>query len=290
MKAKFEKIPESTDSSFRAFLYEKESFDAPWHFHPEYELTYIIKGKGIRYVGNSVENFEEGDFVLLGTNVPHCWKNTNPDIKPVKSIVFQFNDTILGQGWMEKSEFKNIKWILDKSSRGIKFNAEVSKKFSKKLVDILHQSALEKLLSFLKLLESLSFAKPQKFLITEGFAPNLNNKTNHRIHSVFNHVHINYDKKIKLQHVSSIIAMSDEAFCRFFKKSLNKSFFTFVNEYRIHMACKQLIETHNPVKQIAYSCGYESLPFFYRQFQKFKNCSPLNFRKNHLNAYNKALG
>jgi len=281
LEAKFEKVHESTNSSFKAFLYEKEHFDAPWHFHPEYELTYIEKGNGIRYIGNNIQNFEEGDFILLGSNIPHAWKNTNPDIKSVKSIVFQFNDTLLGDGWIKKNEFKNIKSLLDKSSRGIKFNFSSSKEILKKLKSILHQPPLQKLFNFLQLLESLSFVNQKEFLIQEGFSPILNNKTNHRINNVYNYVHSNYDKKIKLSQVSSKVAMSDEAFCRFFKKSLNKSFFTFLNEYRIQMACKELIETHKPVNQIAYACGYETLPFFYRQFQKFKNCSPLNYKKNH---------
>jgi len=285
LKAKFEKIQVPIDSSFRASIYENKNFDAPWHFHPEYELTYIVKGKGIRYVGNNIQNFEEGDFILLGSNVPHCWKNTNTEIKSVKSIVFQFKNTLLGDGWMEKNEFKNIKLLLNKSSRGIKFNFSGSKKISKKLKSILHQPPLEKLFNFLKLLESLSFEEHQEFLIQEGFSPNLNNKTNNRINDIYNYVHSNYDRKITLKDVSSKVAMSDEAFCRFFKKSLNKSFFTFVNEYRIQMACKALIETHKPVNEIAYACGYESLPFFYRQFQKFKNSSPLNFKKNYVKNF-----
>ncbi|GEC72470.1 transcriptional regulator, AraC family [Flavobacterium flevense] len=282
MKAKFEKIPIPNNNSFHAFMFENEDFDAPWHFHPEYELTYIIKGKGIRYVGNSIENFEEGDLVLLGTNLPHCWKNTNPDIKPVKSIVMQFNENILGDGWLEKNEFRSIKDLLEKSSRGIKFHAEISKEISKELIGVLNDSPLKKLFRFLNLLELLSNTKTQDYLISEGFAPNLNNKINHRINTIYSYVHQNYDQKIALNNVASEVAMSQEAFCRFFKKSLNKSFFTFVNEYRIHMVCEQLIKTNKAVNQIAFECGYESLPFFYRQFKKFKNSTPLDFKKKYI--------
>ncbi len=74
--------------------------------------------------------------------------------------------------------------------------------------------------------------------------------------------------------------MSEPAFCRFFKKKLNKSFFAFVNEYRINMACKLLIETDMQVAQVGYECGYESLPFFYRQFKKFLQCSPFAYKKS----------
>lgn len=279
MKAQFEKISSSTNSSFNAFIYEDENFDAPWHFHPEYELTYIVKGEGIRYVGNNVEKFENGDFVLVGSNLPHCWKNTIQNKGSVKSIVFQWNEAILGDNWIEKNEFQNIKNLLKKASKGVKFNLKNSKKMELELNKILTKSPFEKLLRFIQLLEDLSAFKEVETLTSTGFTPSLNLKANNRIDKVYDFVQENYDKKIKLQEVSALVSMGDEAFCRFFKKSLNKSFFTFVNEYRINLACKMLIETNKQVSQIAYDCGYESLPFFYRQFQKFMGCSPLQFKK-----------
>ncbi|SNR31089.1 AraC-type DNA-binding protein [Lutibacter agarilyticus] len=282
MKAQFEKISSSTNSSFNAFIYEDENFDAPWHFHPEYELTYIVKGEGIRYVGNNVEKFEHGDFVLVGSNLPHCWKNTIQNKEKVKSIVIQWNDTILGDNWIDKNEFQHIKTLLKKASKGIKFNLKNSKKMELELNKILTKPPFEKLLNFIQLLENLSAFKEVETLTSEGFTPTLNIKSNHRIEKVYDYVQENYDKKIKLQDVSNLVSMGDEAFCRFFKKSLNKSFFTFVNEFRINYTCKLLIETNKQVSQIAYDCGYESLPFFYRQFQKFMGCSPLVFKKKYI--------
>ena len=166
-----------------------------------------------------------------------------------------------------------------KASKGVKFNLKTSKKMATKLNAILTKSPFEKLLSFIELLEELSTCKEIETLTSEGFTPTLNVKSNYRIEKVYDYVQENYDKKIKLQDVSNLVSMGDEAFCRFFKKSLNKSFFTFVNEYRVNLACKYLIETNRQVSQIAYDCGYESLPFFYRQFQKFMGCSPLQFKK-----------
>ena len=54
---------------------EYSYFHNPLHFHPEFELTLIVKSFGQRQVGNNIENFHEGDLVLVGHNLPHVWKN-----------------------------------------------------------------------------------------------------------------------------------------------------------------------------------------------------------------------
>lgn len=286
MKAQFEKIPIFLDSSFHAFLYEGKNFDTPWHFHPEYELTYILKGEGTRYVGNSVQEFGAGDFVLLGSNLPHCWKNFETDSYGVKSLVFQWNDAILGKDWLLKREFKNIKHILQKASQGIRFSNFDTSVISNHLREILNTSSFEKLWCFIQLLENLSSYNDFEFLTSEEFFPNLNKKANDRMDIIYNYVHKYYDTKITLYTVASIVSMSEEAFCRFFKNSLNKTFFSFLNEYRINRVCKLLIETNKQVGVIAHECGYESLPFFYRQFRKFVKISPLEYKKKHIASKN----
>lgn len=74
MRAKLEQLNKSANGkSFLCYEVVAPSFEFYWHYHPEYELTYIVKGKGKRLVGDSYETFSEGDFVLIGPNVPHTW-------------------------------------------------------------------------------------------------------------------------------------------------------------------------------------------------------------------------
>ncbi|WP_067146514.1 AraC family transcriptional regulator [Pseudotamlana agarivorans] len=281
MKAQFEKIPKIQNTSVHAFVYDGATFTAPWHFHPEFELTFIEKGEGIRYVANSVEPFTPGDMVLLGSNLPHCWKEDLVDDNGVKSLVFQWDDHLLGENWIEKKEFYNIKELLIRSARGIKFSPMLSPKFHSDLNRIINLPPFEKLMAFVGVLQKLALTTDYHFLGNEHFASDLNTKTNARIDKVYNYIHNHYSNKIVLHDVANLVSMGEEAFCRFFKKSLNKSLFAFINEYRVTMVCKQLIETNKQVKQIAYNCGFESLPFFYKQFQKYKGCSPLSFRKHY---------
>ena len=44
-----------------------------WHYHPEFELTLTLNSRGQRYIGDDIANYDDGDLVLLGPNLPHTW-------------------------------------------------------------------------------------------------------------------------------------------------------------------------------------------------------------------------
>src|SRR5882757_3691717 len=124
MKPLYEKIVPLESNSFKVYAYEKNGFDTPWHYHPEYELTHITSSNGVRYVGDSFENFEKDDLVLLGPNLPHCWKNITPQQQKAGAIVFHWGSDLAGDQLMEKKEFKLINQLLRLSSHGIKFETK----------------------------------------------------------------------------------------------------------------------------------------------------------------------
>lgn len=58
MKPHFKPITPDESNLLKAVFQENaKEFDYPWHFHPEFELTYIVASRGMRYVGNNMENF-----------------------------------------------------------------------------------------------------------------------------------------------------------------------------------------------------------------------------------------
>ena len=74
IKAAFESVRVSDQASFLIREFEEPRFLAPYHFHPEYELTWIVRGCGKRYVGAHMCDYFPDDLVLLGATLPHCWK------------------------------------------------------------------------------------------------------------------------------------------------------------------------------------------------------------------------
>src|SRR5688500_18542137 len=78
MRARPERISTSPAASFAVKRRRDPGFEFAWHFHPEVELTWIVRSRGRRFVGDSIEEYRDGDLVLLGPNLPHTW-HSEPD-------------------------------------------------------------------------------------------------------------------------------------------------------------------------------------------------------------------
>src|ERR1700749_3666853 len=135
IKASFEVLQPGNRQSFLVRRFDQWAFDGPYHFHPEYELTYITKGSGKSYVGSHMEDFDAGDLVLLGPNLPHCWKLS--ELEKLQSdagaIVIQFNENFLGEDFFSKPELQEIKKLFQRSSSGISFKGITQDAINKKL-------------------------------------------------------------------------------------------------------------------------------------------------------------
>src|SRR6478736_9778510 len=101
MKPAFESL-DTGNQSFLVRKFTEKKFSAPYHFHPEYELTLIVRGSGKRYVGSHIQHYAPGDLVLLGSNLPHCWKTENESEGSSQSIVIQFREDCMGTDFFSK--------------------------------------------------------------------------------------------------------------------------------------------------------------------------------------------
>ncbi|MEH0152637.1 AraC family transcriptional regulator [Limibacter armeniacum] len=274
MKAVLEKIHVPEKQSLIAYHYEKPSFETPWHFHPEHELTYIKKSSGIRYVGNSMAAFEEGDLVLIASQLPHCWKNDEHYQSTSKALVIQWHTQL----FHDIPELQAIHRLLKLAQRGISFSA-VSAALVDKMEEVIEAPPLNKYLLLHEILDELANRTDYQLLAGDSYVYDHSPETSNRIMKVQQFVQQHYKQKIMLTDIAHELHMSEQSFSRFFSKVMQRSFFIYLNEYRINIASRMLLETDRQVAEIGFECGYESLPFFYKQFKKFKHCSPLVFRK-----------
>ncbi len=278
MKAEYRNVLQDKEQSLRVFIFEDKEFPAAWHFHPQFELTYIVSSSGMRYIGDSIHNFSMGDFVLIGTNLPHSWKTVGEQTTPVKAVISQFSEELLGTNWLEKAEFYNIKKMLQLASRGIKFSGDTATYLSDKLLKLPTLPPFDKLLILLEILHNLSQRKDYTLLSSASFSADITMEDSKRISIIQAYVKNNVQSKITIEEVAGLIGLTEVSFCRYFKKVHNKSFITFLNEFRIALACKMLIETDLTVSEIGYECGFNSISLLHRLFNRFVQMTPLEYR------------
>lgn len=102
---------------------------------------------------------------------------------------------------------------------------------------------------------------------------------NEQIREVTQYVISRIGENFQQADVAALLQMSPAAFSRFFKNTTGVTFVSFVNTLRIAKACKELVETNNPIHEIAARCGFHNLSNFNRRFQEIKEMSPRAFRK-----------
>lgn len=91
-----------------------------------------------------------------------------------------------------------------------------------------------------------------------------------------------HKKEVFCQTNSAILSLSDktqEHLCRVFKKHLNMTPTQYLNDLRLNYAANLLIHTDQPIIDIAFMSGFQSLSYFYHLFQEKYKISPSKFRK-----------
>ena len=278
MRAKLELLSQQNNNrSFLCYEVKLPSFDFFWHYHPEYELTYMVRGSGKRLVGDSYENFDEGDLVLLGPSLPHTWFTEKRSKENYRAIVIQFSLNFI-EPMLQYTEMADIRKLLKKADKGLRFSTQKSKELSVHLYQILHNKGVDSITSLLLLLQKLSNSRTIS-LATPGFRPIKGNQNQQRINIVFQYVQQQFKNGISLREAASLIHLSQSAFCKFFKRISGKTFSDYVNDIRIAHACQLLIESDMLIVQIAYESGFDSLTYFNRIFLKKKETKPGSFRK-----------
>jgi AraC-like DNA-binding protein len=279
------KLPQETDKSFIVFKEIGKNFPCPWHYHPEYELVLVVKSTGRRLVGDNIGHFQENDLVLLGPLLPHVWVNDSKYINGkadslAEAIVIHFKEDFIGQHFLDLPEMAPFKKFLKLSCRGIVIKGKAKMKIislMKKMTDL---NGIQRLAALFSIFDLLSRASEYELLASPGFVKTNSLNSSDRLNKVIEYILQNFDKDITLPDVASEANMGLTTFCNFFKENNRITFVEYLNSVRIGHACKLLTEKDQNVVEVAYECGYNSLANFNRQFKKYKQMTPTEYRSS----------
>ncbi|RRQ48011.1 AraC family transcriptional regulator [Maribacter algicola] len=254
-----------------------------WHFHPELELVMIIKSTGTRFVGDSIEKFNEGEVVLLGKNLPHMWIN-DPDYYTgntdmiAEAIAVHFKKEFLGDTFFEVPEMLKITNLIHKASLGMVFT-NVDNDLRAKIKSLVNLRDFEKVITLLQILQELAEDTQARILSSNGFIKPFNQDASQDLEKIYEYIYKNFNKPISSRKVAEIANMNSSAFSRFFTKIHRKSFTRYLNEIRIGYACKMLIEGEQKIISICYESGFRNVSNFNRQFKLIRGITPNEFAK-----------
>jgi AraC-like DNA-binding protein/mannose-6-phosphate isomerase-like protein (cupin superfamily) len=258
-----------------------DSFTYPMHYHPEIELTLILKGRGQRYVGDSIQSFEPGDLVLVGANTPHCWQSDRRLGHSVRALVIQFPEDLFGSDFLGRPLGRPLAELFERAQRGLSFSENVRERVVKHLESMFHpmQTHLDRAGLLLHILADMTM-KEQQVVLGLGTYPSGGSPQAHgTLEKVLAHIDQHMDREISQRGVAKMAGLSTAGFSRFFSRNLGKTFVTYVAELRIKRACNLLLDNEHSIAEIARLSGFHNLANFNRRFFRFKGMTPSEYRR-----------
>ena len=279
------KIPKTSKQSFNLQIDSQKYFYDYLHQHPEVQITLIYKGEGKIIVGDYIGQFKPGDIYLIGPNLPHVFRNDpkyyDPDsAENVHSISVFFVWSSFGQQFLNLPESTHLSEFSRISETGLKIVNETRDKVVTILEKMFQVEGMERLILLLQLLDILSTSTDIQHLASSGVYSDFNELDGKRLDAVYRFTMSEYHRKINLREVATVASMTENSFCRYFKRRTRKSYIDFLNEIRIGQACKLLQQDDYSISQVCFEVGFSNLSNFNRKFKEINGCTPSDFRKH----------
>jgi AraC-like DNA-binding protein/mannose-6-phosphate isomerase-like protein (cupin superfamily) len=247
-----------------------------WHYHQALELTLFTAGRGTRFVGDRIQNFEPGEIVLLGENLPHYWHTL--DSSSGLSVQFLFAATHPVWGFPESVALAPL---IKASSRGIHYYGASADALIARLHALAAAEGLDQLGLFLQLL-GIAASAPQsdrQYISNQTFSLSGDSAHQNAMRAAMRFILTNYKEDVSLKQLLEVTRMSKPTFSRYFKRHSGKTLGKFLQQIRVEAACRELKETQKTVIEVALSCGFSQISFFNRVFQRMMRCTPTRYRE-----------
>ncbi|MFT0716148.1 AraC family transcriptional regulator [Flagellimonas lutimaris] len=271
------KIPKPKDEALVYQVDREQVFYDQLHQHAEIQISYIAKGSGSLIVGDSISDYKEGDILVIGGFVPHAFKSDI--LASPQSVMYTlfFDTNSFGKDFFRITDLSSTKEFFKKSELGMRVisNTEtIVNEFNK----LKTQNKVEQIATLLIIISHIMHSETEP-LSSFVYRKSFSDDEGKRMNDVFKYAMEKYHDPINLDEVANVANMSKNAFCRYFKKRTNKTFFQFLIEIRIEHACKLILS--NPelaISMISDQCGFNNIANFNRKFKELKGCSPTKFR------------
>jgi len=283
MRPLFEKVTVPEGASW-AMLNRRLPDGIPfqWHYHPEFELTLTLNSRGQRYIGDNIANYDDGDLVLLGPNLPHTWCSAErlEARDPHIALVMWFTEDWAAGVTDTLSEMKPVAALLARAGRGVAFSPKIAQEARPIIESIPARAPADRLFRLMEVLALIATDREARTIAGPGAQRRkVESPDRDRIERVLDYLHAHYNERISVAALADVAALSPSGFHRLFRRHTALTLTEYVAELRIGEACALLVSSERPISHIADDVGYQNLANFNRQFRALKGVTPREFRK-----------
>lgn len=245
--------------------------------HPQWELSYVICGRGIRIIGDKEESFVEGEIILVPPHIPHLWQfdpsHTDADGKIANISIFFESETLDG---LERvfPELSGVVRRIKSQKDAICYVGESNKRILSLLIAMRGVTHFARLSMFLDLVLALA---DDDDCVSAGCTNTLS-RVEQRLEAVRIYCRCNYARNITLEEMAAQTGMNKSAFCTFMRRHAGMSLSEFINNVRLGKAMEMLLHTDQRISSIAYDVGFSNVTYFNRLFRNRFGRTPKSVR------------
>lgn len=273
------KIPKPENE---ALIYQEDKeiqFYNRLHQHAEIQISYIKSGEGSLVIGDSITDYNTGDIIVVGSNLPHVFNSDIESNTPSFMMTLFFTNDSFGEGFFDLNEFRSLKRFFKQSAFGMKLLSN-KKALASHFLKLDKATKLERFILLFEIMKLINKSETQQI---SSFVYQKHYKDNEgkRMSAVFNYTMSHFNQDITLDKIASVASMTTNAFCKYFKQRTNKTYFQLLNEVRIEHACKLLNRDRDlSVAEVALQSGFHNISNFNRKFKVVKHMTPTTYRKS----------
>ncbi|MCD8362677.1 MAG: helix-turn-helix domain-containing protein [Lachnospiraceae bacterium] len=253
----------------------------PWHWHDELEFLIVKEGSVQVFWGNQEHFLQEGDGFFCNSRCLHQIRIGKCEHCSTNSMVFDANLISGGPGTVYDEKY--IHPLV--SSTAFLGTALFSKVREQQQVlahiQAAHDSCREEQVGYeYDVRYHLSRALLAIFMENrECLSSGAADGQMGRVRDMLAYVHENYASPITVAELSRAANICERECQRCFRNILRQSPMEYVQQYRIQIAGKLLLETKKSVLETGLAAGFSNPSHFCKIFRKYMGCSPTAFRK-----------
>ncbi len=143
-------------------------------------------------------------------------------------------------------------------------------------------NASERLLIKAKILEILAIYHEYGLISRKEMHGQKVKSKQDKLKELLNYVDAHYAGPITIRDASLRLGVTDQYFCRYFRRVTGMSFTEYLNDLRLRRATKEIELTNRPISDIAFDHGFENAGYFFKNFKLKYGITPLRYRKKFL--------